>query len=117
MLELGDVLRAELPALAEMRDQRRDAAIEHPIQKAFALFGHPGVALQHRRIQIAAPVAAGTDRALGQQPIEQRLDGGLGPVPAGQRGHHLIGAQRMIAPQHLHHDSFGFTDLAHHLHP
>ena len=86
-----------------------------PMKSALRL--HPGPALQQRPVQIASSIALGGNRALGQQAVEQGLDGRLGPVAMGQRGHHVIGTPWCLLPQHLHHNGFGFADRGHGLHP
>ncbi|KAG0774740.1 hypothetical protein G6F22_013827 [Rhizopus arrhizus] len=113
----GDVLRAQLAAFAEVRHQRCHPAFEDAADEVLALCLHPRLALQQRPVKIAPAIALGGDRALGQQAVEQGLDGRLGPVAVGQCGHHLVGATRCLLPQHLHHNGFGFADRGHGLHP
>src|SRR5690606_11401206 len=122
LAQLRDVLRAELALAAEMRDQRRDAAVEQPLQQAFAFVHQPGLPAQHGRVEVAAAVLGRPDRALLQQAVEQRLDGGFLPVLAPrERGHHVLGGERRAAPglsgpEDFHHHRFGFADL-HRLRP
>src|SRR5690606_2381803 len=82
-LQFDNVFLRELPALAEVRHQRRHAAAEQPLQQALALLLHPGLPRQHRRVEVATAIAGGADRALVEQPVEQDLDGRLGP-PGGR---------------------------------
>jgi hypothetical protein len=116
LAQFGDVAAAQLALLAEVRDQRRHPPVEQAIQQAAALVQHPVATLEHGRIQVAPAVAFGGDGALVEQPVEQGLDGRLLPVPAVRElGDDLFGAQRMPAPEHVHHHRFGFADL-HRLH-
>src|SRR5690606_25509405 len=73
LAQVRDVLAAELAVLAEVRHQRRDAAVEQPLEQALALAQQPGLALQHGGIEVAAPLATGADSTLAQQPVEQGL--------------------------------------------
>src|SRR6478735_134203 len=116
LAQFGDVLAAELAMLAEVRDQRRDTTIEQAFQQALAFAEHPGLALEHRCIQVTPAVLAGADGALFQQAIEQGLDRRFLPLPAvGQCGNDILGRQRLALPEHLHDGRLGFADL-HRLH-
>src|ERR1700761_2445283 len=75
-----DVGLPQLAMAGEMRHQRREPAIEQAIEQADALLLQPGVALEHGRVEIASAVLLGADRALGQQAVHERLDGGELPV-------------------------------------
>src|SRR6478735_6342206 len=55
--DLGDVLLAQLAALGEMRDQRRDAAAIETIEQALAFDVHVVGALEQRSVQVAPAVA------------------------------------------------------------
>src|SRR3546814_2322159 len=73
LAKFGDIGLAQSAAFAEMRHQRRHAAVEQALQQAFALLRPPGLARQHRRIQIAAALAGRLDRTLVEQAVEQGL--------------------------------------------
>src|SRR5262245_37044203 len=114
--QFGDVLATELAVLAEVRHQRRDATAEQALEQALALLQHPLLALEQRRVEVTAAVLLRFHRALVEQAVEQGLDGGFLPLAAvGQGGDHVLGAERMAAPEHVHDGGFGFADL-HRLH-
>ena len=111
-LHVGDVLARKLVALGEVRDQRRQPAVEQAIEQIAALAADPGLAGQHGRVAEAPAVLRGPHGALLHQSSQQGLDGGHLPVlVAGQLGDHLLGTAGAAAPEHFHHDAFGFTDL------
>src|SRR5690606_12327976 len=62
LAQFRDVGLVELAVLAEVRDQRRDPPIEQPRQQAFALAQQPGLALEHRRVEVTPALATGGDR-------------------------------------------------------
>jgi hypothetical protein len=114
--QLRDVLAAELAVAAEVRHQRRHPAVEQPLQQALAFAEQPVLSLEHRGVEIAAPVAVGADGALAQQTVQQGLDRGFLPVPCRPQGlHHVLGRHRLASPKHLHDLGFGLGDL-HRLH-
>src|ERR1043165_9867261 len=78
--ELLDVVLGELLLLTEVRDPRRHAPTEHTVEEAVALAGQPGVTREHGGVHVPPVVLLRAQRALVQQAIEERLDGGLAPV-------------------------------------
>src|SRR5688572_25976603 len=73
-LELGQIFLGELLLFAEMRDERCDAAAKQAIEQALAFARQPFFALHYRRVQVAAAIAFGADRALVKESVEQRFD-------------------------------------------
>src|ERR1700744_5158698 len=110
-LEFGDVLLGQLSAVGKVRAQWCDAASEQTIEQRGARRVDVILALEQRAVEVAPAVALGGDRALLEQAIEQRLDGGFLPVGGlGQFGHHVIRRRRVLLPQHFHHQAFRIAD-------
>src|SRR5690606_9073424 len=80
LAQFRDVVRGQLPVGAEVRHKRGDPTVEQALEQPLALAGHPVLPAQHRRVEVAAPVLLGADRALAQQAVEQGLDGGFLPL-------------------------------------
>ena len=60
---------------------------------------------------IREPLRLMRDHRLGEQPAEQRLDGVGAPSLRGIDAlGHVLGTQRRLVPQHLHHRMFGIAD-------
>src|SRR5262245_16849729 len=78
--EFRDVFLGQLPLLAEMRHQRRDATAKQPVQESLAFTHEPLVALKQGRVEITATVFLGADGLFLQEAIQQRLDRRLLPV-------------------------------------
>jgi hypothetical protein len=94
-----------------MRDQRRHAALEQAIEQTLALRVDVIGAFEEWSVEIAATVALGADRTFLEQAVEQRLDRRFLPIGAlGEDGDHFFGAERVLAPEHIHDHAFCFTD-------
>src|SRR5471032_2807406 len=110
--EFFQVRLAQLAVTAEVRHQRRHAAVEHAVEEALAFAVQPLFARDRRRVEIAPSILQHLDRVLAQQPVEQSLDGGFLPgALVADGGGHLVRAARAMRPQGLHDDRFGFADL------
>src|SRR5690242_12650639 len=111
LAQFGDVLFRELLLLGEVRHQRGDAAAEQAIEQALAGLVYVFLARQQRAVEVAAAVALGLHRLLLEEPVEQGFHRALLPLLCRpDLGEDLFGAARRAAPQHFHHDGFGFTD-------
>jgi len=98
--------------IGQVRDQRCQAPIKPPIQKALAGLADALLAADSRGVKIASAAATGLDRPLVEQAIEQRLDRTLAPVRAAfQLVDQLTGRGRMLLPKAFHDFSFGIGDM------
>src|SRR3546814_4915335 len=103
LAQLCDVLATELAVFAEVRDQRCDPTAEQAIQQTLALVDQPVLALEHRRVQVAASVLLRGDRTLLEQAVQQGLDGRCLPVLGlGKRRDHVVGGAWVLAPEPVH---------------
>src|SRR5690606_21911559 len=56
LAQRGYIGAVELAMAAEVRHQRRDPAVEQSLQQPLALVQQPGLATEHRRVEVAAAV-------------------------------------------------------------
>src|SRR5689334_9878265 len=74
-----DLLGREVAVAGVVGDQRRDLAAEQPVQQPLALAGDILFAADDGTVHGPAAAAFRGQRLLLQEPVDQRLDGGLAP--------------------------------------